>query len=89
MLDTATVTLSYNEFESLMREARVGKHSEETILELEKKLENKTERKALDDISDVLIKANNSKTLKEKQVCIKEALGIYCKTFDMSMDELF
>ncbi|MBV4415136.1 hypothetical protein [Clostridium tyrobutyricum] len=89
MLDTATVTLSYSEFESLIRKAKATEHSEKTILELEKELEDKPERKALDDISDILIKAINSKTLKEKQVCIKESLEIYCKTFDMSMDELF
>ncbi|WP_368488343.1 hypothetical protein [Clostridium sp. BJN0013] len=89
MLDTATVTLSYSEFKNLAYKAKDTERSEKTILELEKELENRPERKALDDISDVLIKATNSKTMKEKQACIKESLEIYCKTFDTSMDELF
>ncbi|WP_368490760.1 hypothetical protein [Clostridium sp. BJN0013] len=88
MLDTATVTLSYKEFKELVDKANRAEKQEKEILKLEEEIENRDERKALDSIVDILFKANDSKTAKEKQAYIRECLEIYCKTFDISLEEL-
>lgn len=88
MLDTATVTLPYKEFKELVDRANRAEKQEKEILELEEKLENRDEIKVLDSINDTLLMANNSKTAKQKQAYIRECLEIYCKTFNISIEEL-
>ncbi|WP_373844381.1 hypothetical protein [Clostridium sp.] len=88
MLDTATVTLSYKEFKELVNKASRAEKQDKEILKLEEKLENRDERKALDSIVEVLFKANDSKTTKQKQAYIRECLEIYCNTFNIPIEEL-
>ncbi|APM37344.1 hypothetical protein [Clostridium kluyveri] len=88
MLDTATVTLSYKEFQELINKNNEAECYRQKVHALRKKLESRDERKALDSIVDILFKANDSKTAKEKQAYIRECLEIYCKTFDISIEEL-
>ncbi|MFL0197307.1 hypothetical protein ACJDU8_17330 [Clostridium sp. WILCCON 0269] len=88
MLDTATVTMSYKEFKELVDKANMAEKQDKKILKLEKELENRDERKALDSISDILLDANDSATAKGKQVYIRKCLEIYCNTFDIPIKEL-
>ncbi|UZQ49833.1 hypothetical protein [Clostridium kluyveri] len=88
MLDTATVTLPYIEFKELVDRANRAEKQEKEILKLEEEIENRDERKALDSIIDILFKANDSKTAKEKQAHIRECMEVYCNTFNISIEEL-
>ena len=78
----------YKEFKELVNKASRAEKQDKEILKLEEKLENRDERKALDSIVEVLFKANDSKTTKQKQAYIRECLEIYCNTFNIPIEEL-
>ncbi len=89
MLDNAKITMDYKELKLLIDTAEEGKKYMKRCLELQKILEDKTERKVLDAICDILINATHSaKATKEKQKCITECIELYCNTFEIPIGEL-
>lgn len=89
MLESATVTLSYKELQALKEKADEAEEANKIILKLEEKIENTSERKALDEILELLLATTNSaKTVKKKQEYITKCIEIYCDTFGMSIAEL-
>lgn len=88
MLESAKVTLDYKEFKELLDKADMSEMLDKENLRLEKELEDRNERKVLDEISDILIEASNCKTLKGKQTYIEKCIEAYCKTFNIPIKEL-
>lgn len=87
MLESATVTLKYQEFKELVDKANEVEKLEKEILKLEEELENRDERKSLDKIINILVDATNlSKTMKAKQKHITECIEIYCNTFNIPIE---
>ncbi|MBA4509953.1 hypothetical protein H1057_18205 [Clostridium sporogenes] len=87
MLESATVTLKYQEFKELVDKASKAEKLEKENLKLEEEIENRDERKSLDKIINILVDATHlAKTIKEKQKHITECIEIYCNTFDIPIE---
>ncbi|MBU3208541.1 hypothetical protein KPL28_02690 [Clostridium algidicarnis] len=88
MLESATVTLGYKEFKSLVDKSERLRRNEKLIEDFIKEREDKKAVKALDNILDLLIEASECKTSKDKQGFILNCIEIYSTTFDIPLEEL-
>lgn len=87
MLESAKVTLDYNEFKTLVSVAEKVSKYEKDILILEESIEDSKERRCLDNIFEILIKAYETKD-KSKQELILKAIASYCTIFNIPLEEV-
>lgn len=84
MLDKATVTMPYEDFKELEKQAKLA----DELFERLKDVDDNPLRKALDNICDLLEKTSKYNKGPEKQHFIYESMIEYCKAFEIPEKEI-
>lgn len=88
MLESATVTLSYKEFNEIVEEKEKLAELVNKYRMSDEEFEENKYKNALDEIEQYLSKTKECKSMKEIREFIKLSIEEYCKAFNIPKEEL-